>query len=241
MDDHTMATVLDSAGLDRLTAAVLELNPRPRERRWVSLSFAIVDAVWSIGATYATTVVPLVSRVAADFGVTHASVPNSSPPTPDPVPLEAFRSRFDVESLTARTNRQRTSTRGGTSKAHAVLDHVDIFRTAGIDTLGQARAIMTDTPAFERLDIALKAVPGEGAHGVRRGYLWMLIGDDDRIKPDRMVLRWLRHHGVSASPASATAIVHELVARINDIPGERRITAWEIDHALWQAGRDLPT
>ncbi|MDV8079556.1 hypothetical protein R4P47_23585 [Rhodococcus sp. IEGM 1370] len=40
-----MATVLDSAGLDRLTAAVLALNPRSRERRWVSLSLAIVDAV----------------------------------------------------------------------------------------------------------------------------------------------------------------------------------------------------
>ncbi|MDJ0395855.1 hypothetical protein QMK17_21285 [Rhodococcus sp. G-MC3] len=42
-----MATVLDSAGLDRLTAAVLARNPHPHERRWVSLSCAIVDAVWS--------------------------------------------------------------------------------------------------------------------------------------------------------------------------------------------------
>ncbi|WP_230591955.1 hypothetical protein [Rhodococcoides fascians] len=240
MDDQAMATVLDSAGLERLTAAVLALNPRPREWRWVSLSFAIVDAVWSIGATYATTVVPLVSRVAADFGVSQPSVPNSSPPTPDPVPLEDFRTRFDVDSLTARTNRQRTSTRGGTSKAHAVLDHVEIFRAAGVDTLDQARAIMSDGPAFERLDTALQAVPGEGGHGVRRGYLWMLIGDDDRIKPDRMVLRWLRHHGVTASPVTAAAIVHEIVARINDILGERRTTAWEVDHVLWQAGRALP-
>ncbi|KZF06324.1 MULTISPECIES: hypothetical protein [unclassified Rhodococcus (in: high G+C Gram-positive bacteria)] len=235
-----MATVLDSAGLDRLTAAVLALNPRPRERRWVSLSFAIVDAVWSIGATYATTVVPLVSRVAADFGVSQPSVPNSEPPIPDPVSLGAFHARFDVDSLTARTNRQRTSARGGTSKAHAVLDHVEIFRAAGIDTLDQARAIMSDGPAFDRLDTALQAVPGEGGHGVRRGYLWMLIGDDDRIKPDRMVLRWLRSQGVAASPVTATAIVREIVARINDIPGERRTTAWEVDHVLWQAGRALP-
>ena len=70
---------------------------------------------------------------------------------PDPVPLEIFRSRFDVDSLTARTNRQRTSTRGGTSKAHAVLDHVDIFRAVGIETMDQARAIMSDGPAFERV------------------------------------------------------------------------------------------
>lgn len=235
-----MATVLDSADLDRLTAAVLALDPRPRERRWVSLTFAIVDAVWSIGANYSTTVVPLVTRVAADFGITEASVPNSAPPTPDPVPLEVFAERFDVESLTACTNRQQTSTSGGTSKAQAVLDHVDIFRAAGIRTLDDARAIMSDGPAFDGLDTALQAVAGEGGHGVRRGYLWMLIGDDDRIKPDRMVLRWFRSHGVTASPVSAAAIVRELVARINDMPGDRRTTAWEVDHALWEAGRALP-
>lgn len=68
----------------------------------------------------------------------------------------------------------------------------------------------------------------------------MLTGDNDRIKPDRMVLRWLRSQGVTASPVTATAIVHEIVARTNHIPGERRTTAWEVDHALWRAGRALP-
>ncbi|WP_206511547.1 hypothetical protein [Rhodococcus sp. KRD197] len=44
----------------------------------------------------------------------------------------------------------------------------------------------------------------------------------------------------TASPVTATAIVHEIVARINDIPGGRRTTAWEVDHALRRAGRALP-
>lgn len=240
LDDRTMATVLESADLDRLTAAVLALDPRPRQRRWVSLSFAIVDAVWSIGANYFTTVVPLVARVAADFGSAEPSVPNWEPPMADPVPLDVFAERFDIESLTALTNRQKTSTRGGTSKAQAVLDHVDIFLAEGIRTLDDARTVMTDARAFDRVDTALQAVTGEGGHGVRRGYLWMLIGDDDRIKPDRMVLRWFRSQGVTVSPISAAAVVHELVARINDMPGERRTTAWEVDHVLWEAGRTLP-
>ncbi|MBY6315183.1 MULTISPECIES: hypothetical protein [Nocardiaceae] len=93
-----------------------------------------------------------------------------------------FRARLDLDSLTARTNRQRTSTRGGTTKAHATLEHIDIFRSAGIDTIDHDRAVMAD----------------------------------------------------------ATAIVHELFDRINDAPGRRlRTTAWEVDHAIWQAGRAL--
>ena len=31
-----------------------------------------------------------------------------------------------------------------------------------------------------------------------------------------------------------------LVARIDDVPGGRRTTTWEVDHVMWQAGRALP-
>lgn len=68
----------------------------------------------------------------------------------------------------------------------------------------------------------------------------MLSGDDDRIKPDRIVLRWFRSQGVAASPLQAAAIVHDVVVQINDMPGGRRTTAWEVDHLLWEAGRGLP-
>lgn len=30
------------------------------------------------------------------------------------------------------------------------------------------------------------------------------------------------------------------VARIDDVPGGRRTTTWEVDHVMWQAGRALP-
>jgi hypothetical protein len=39
--------------------AVVHLNLQPRQRRWTSLAYCVLDAVWSIGARYDTVVVPL--------------------------------------------------------------------------------------------------------------------------------------------------------------------------------------
>lgn len=223
--------------MDRLTDAVLALEPKPRERRWVSLSFAISDAVWSIGANYDSVVVPLVRKVAGEFGVAQPSVPDSAPRTSDPVPLDVFRRRFDTDSLTAVANKQRTSTSGGILKSQAVLQYVDIFLSAGVRTIDDAHELMGETSRFKGVDSALRSVAGEGGHGIRRGYLWMLVGDGDRIKPDRMVLRWFRRQGFDVDAGEAASLVHQVVARINAVPGQRATNAWEVDHAMWEAGR----
>lgn len=66
----------------------------------------------------------------------------------------------------------------------------------------------------------------------------MLIGQDDLIKPDRMMLRWLAHHGVVVDPTGARRVVEQLVAVLRVRLG-RDVAAWEIDHAMWKAGRVL--
>ena len=66
----------------------------------------------------------------------------------------------------------------------------------------------------------------------------MLIGQDNLIKPDRMVLRWFRHHGVTVDPVGARDLIAALVAPVGSRL-ERTVTAWEIDHALWSAGRGM--
>lgn len=235
-----MAYDVSQGELERLTAAVKDLSPQPRARRWVSLSFCILDAVWSIGANYDTTVVPLVKRVAEQFDVAEPSVPESNPVRSDPVSLSAFRLHFrDDSQLIARTNKQRTSTRRGISKAQAVLEHMDVLSDFGVLTIGDAQALFDDPGKMAVVDDCLKKIKGEGAHGIRRGYLWMLIGERNRIKPDRMVMRWFRHHDVALSPASAAGVIHEIVRRLNET-GTRPTNAWEVDHALWLAGRNLP-
>lgn len=229
---------LDGAAFATLLDAVVALNPQPRERRWGSLSFAITDAVWSISADYDAVVVPLVrNKLAAKFGVDQPTMPATDPIGDDPLPLTAL-TELSVEELTALTNRQRTSTRGGILKADAVLRYARIFTDHGVTTMRDAIELFDETPRFDAIDSALRQVPGEGGDGVRRGYLWMIIGKDDLIKPDRMVLCWLDHQGVTADPSRARRIVEQLIPEVTRKLG-RPVSAWEIDHAMWSAGRAL--
>lgn len=227
---------LDKTALHNLADAVVALDPQPRKLRWVSLALCIVDAVWSIGANYDKVVVPLVrQKFAAALGVDQPTAPAAEPLGEDPLQLEKLAG-LDVDQLTGMANRQRTSTRGGILKSDAVLRHVRVFRDHDVNTLAEAIDLLTDSERFAAVDEALRSIPGEGGFGVRRNYLWMLIGQDDLIKPDRMVLRWLARHGVIADPAAARDIIAALVPLVSGRL-DRDVTAWEIDHTLWLAGR----
>ncbi|MDI9940326.1 hypothetical protein QM806_33675 [Rhodococcus sp. IEGM 1351] len=227
----------DADAMDRIAAAVRDLDPQPRQRRWVSLAFCILDAVYSIGARYDTVVVPLVHRVATDFDITKPSVGQATGDAPDPLPLGKFLGRYpDEAGLVRATNKQRTSTRGGILKADAALRYARILHDHDVRTLQEGRELLADPVRLDTVETALRRVPGEGAAGVRRGYLWMLIGDEDTIKPDRMVLRWLATHGVDTTPAQARTLLSGVADRVSSELG-RRVTAWEIDHAVWTAAR----
>lgn len=228
---------LDSGTVKRLADAVAALDPQPRERRWAGLSLCIADAVWSIGANYDKVVVPVVRKLAANFGVEQPIVPARQPIGTDPLPLTRLI-ELSVNELTELTNRQRTSTGGGILKADAVLRHVRVFLDHDVVTMADAVELFTDAARFAAVDIAMRSIPGEGGHGIRRNYLWMIIGNDDLIKPDRMVLRWLAHQGVIVDPAGARDVIAELVTPVGSRL-KREVTAWEIDHAIWDAGRRL--
>ncbi|WP_254707641.1 hypothetical protein [Rhodococcus pyridinivorans] len=133
-------------------------------------------------------------------------------------------------------NRQNTSPRGGIRKADAALRYAAVLHDHEVTTVADARTLLADSARFEAVETALRQVPGEGGSGVRRGYLWMLIGDQDTIKPDRMVLRWLARHGVDVTPDSAREILRNIAHKLS-AGSERQITAWEVDHAIWQAAR----
>jgi hypothetical protein len=81
----------------------------------------------------------------------------------------------------------------------------------------------------------MRRVRGEGRYGIRRGYFWMLCGDDGRIKPDRMVLRWLAPHGVR-DPEVAQQLLIDVAAFLSQ-NGAATVTPWEVDHAIWLAAR----
>ncbi|MEU4839777.1 hypothetical protein [Nocardia testacea] len=76
--------------------AVIALSPAPRERRWVSASSCVVDAVWRIMVRYRGLVV---SGVAREFDVVDPSTGIDTRLDPDSIPLSRLRERFaSVES-----------------------------------------------------------------------------------------------------------------------------------------------
>ncbi|MDN3460816.1 hypothetical protein [Rhodococcus sp. APC 3903] len=64
----------------------------------------------------------------------------------------------------------------------------------------------------------------------------MPIGHQDTVKRDRMVLRWLARHGAETTPDSARPLLRHIAQVLSEETG-RGITAWEVDHAIWQAAR----
>lgn len=227
----------DAANTGELVDAVVALDPQPRERRWASLSLCIADAIWSIGAHYDNVVVPLVCELATELGVERPTIRMSEQIGVDPLPLSRL-AELDVDGVTRLTNLQRTSTRGGILKSDAALRHIRAFLVHDVNSLTDAIGLFDDSERFAAVNTALRKIPGEGAHAVRRNYLWMLVGQDDLIKPDRMVLRWFKSHGVVVDPIGARDLIAALVPAVG-ARLKRRVTAWEIDHAMWSAGRGI--
>lgn len=226
--------------ISRISQAVRALNPKPRQYRWTSLSYCIVDAVWSIGSDYDDVVVRMVKNVAAVFGDASPTIPAQSVLPVDPVPLKRFLDRFQqTDELLEFTNHQLTSTRNGSPKAAVVRQYALRLQAANIDTLADARELLNDPTGVAEVDRTLKGFPGDGQYGIRRGYLWMLVGDDNQVKPDRMILRWLRTQGSEAgNPAAAAALLRDVAEYLS--ANGRPTSAWEVDHAIWLTQKRQP-
>jgi len=160
-----------------------ERLPVPRRlERWTSLSACVLDAVWSVGTDHDRVVVPLVRRVLepAAAGPLLADAASSA----DSHPLPRLLTRFpDEQALEAAAqNKQRTSTRGGVTKADAALRYARTLVGHGVLGVEDLPRLLADPASWSRLDRALSRVPGEGQNGARRSYFWALCGVDERTR-----------------------------------------------------------
>ncbi|GAA1854857.1 hypothetical protein [Asanoa iriomotensis] len=226
---------------DAVIDALAAMELAPRRKRWASLSYCVIDAIWSTANRYDGVVVPLVQRVAERNGDPSPLVDTSKPLPPDPLPLLALLERYPTtEALRHDTNAQRTSTRNGILKADAVLRYADILVKHQVLDLAAATIMIENKQQWDEVDQALAAVPGDGQDGIRRGYLWMLCGSDWMIKPDRMILRWLARHGLDVTPAEARSVLESAAEALTERIG-RRVTPRMVDRAIWKAESTRPT
>jgi hypothetical protein len=156
------------------------------------LPFCIIDAVYSLGARYSSTREAVICF--CDVQGLQRLRPKGSP-YPDiseqySVRLfEELLSHYsDYKRIAAELfdNRQRTSTRNGILKAEAV------HRFARVLLLHQVNYFQ-DIPTVihsKQFESNICSIPGQ-TYGTFLTYFFMLSGEENMVKPDRMVLRFL--------------------------------------------------
>lgn len=222
--------------ISRVVEAAGQLDIRPRSARWAHLPLCVLDAVFSINANY-TGVINVCRRYGDHTGLPdnerllHPDALRTVAGTAREQPVNALAelgSQHGAEGLAKLlNNRGRTSTRKGIRKAEAATRYAEVLSTAGIGRLQDVAALLDAPERLATVESALRRVPGHG-QAARLSYLWMLAGSDDNVKPDRMILRWLRQHvGHAVTVPQAHDLVTTAAARL-------RHTPWELDHAIWR-------
>lgn len=228
---------LSEREVDRVVEAARLLDLKPRGDRWCHLSLCVIDAVFSIGARYASTW-NTARRYAAYAGLVPVTAPAEEVQAGRCADTEETLSEFAdrVSDLAPEEfarivgNLQRTSSRGGIRKAEAVQQYAAILQSHDVERLADVGELLSDPSLAAHVEAALATVPGHGS-GVRVSYLWMLTGDDHHVKADRMVTRWLS--SVLGRPV-AVAEAGDLVRAASD---QCRVTPWVLDHAIWRRQR----
>jgi hypothetical protein len=205
------------------------------EYSYAHLSLCVLDAVYSIGVRYESTRA-VVQRYAEWAHLTPTRATAELPPRESQQPLSALVDQIadlgpDRFAADVVQNRQRTSTRNGVLKAEAVMLFAGALGEHGVGCLQDIAPVATD----KDLDAALRAVAGQGS-GISIAYFFMLAGDDNLVKPDRMLQRFVsRVLGRPVAIASIQALVSGACRELRD--EHPHLSPRALDHAIWDHER----
>ena len=203
-----------------------------------SLPLCVIDAVYSIGVRYEG-VRNTINRYCAHFKLQRSRTPqNALPPKQEQESVSEFCERAekhgaDAMAIDVFRNRQRTSPTNGILKADAAYRFAAVLRRYEIEHLQDIGAVVR-SHEFEK-DIL--AIPGQTS-GISLRYFFMLSGSDDLVKPDRMIIAFLKSIlGRSVSLSEAQEL---LAAASNQLSAAYpHLTPRLLDHEIWKYQREL--
>lgn len=205
-----------------------------------SLPFCVIDSIFSIGVRYSS-VRQTVMQYCAKYGLTRIRPYFDK----DKVPERNTQQSMDdflrlirgvkSEELANEIfkNRQRTSSKAGILKAEAVIKFSEILQKYGIIHLQDVPTILFDNN-FEN---EIKTIPGQRS-GISLKYFFMLSGDENTIKPDRMILRFIGNE-ISRTPSldEAQILLSHVVSKLR--AKAPFLTARYLDYQIWDYQRKL--
>lgn len=212
---------------------VLKDHDDPFKDFYKSLPICILDAVFSIGVRY-TSVVNVVNRYIGTFDLTISRTQTDA--TEHTIrDFLANVAKYDtVEDFSRNVlhNMQRTSSRNGILKAEACREIAQVCQKHGINTLRD----FNDYADKAVLDKDIKSVRGQSS-GIMLKYLYMLAGDENRAKPDRHIVRFIKETCALQKLTDGDAQV--IMARAVEIlkPEYPNITVRFLDSLIWEAQR----
>lgn len=191
-----------------------------------SLSLCLIDSVFSIGVKYSS-VKRVIEHVVTKFDINRDRRKQHL----DPMPLPDFVRIANVESSELFRNLQRTSTRGGILKSEAVILAATALMGVGIKTIQDFQSCGEAT--LGKAESAFRNVKGQKS-GISWSYLRMLAGDDNQVKPDRHVLRFIEKAiGLKVTLSQATELIQKTAERLAvEFPG---MTPRLLDHQIWKS------
>jgi hypothetical protein len=225
----------DIAALARYCEEHLDLAGAPSTDGcdYACLPLGIIDAVFSLGAHYASTR-NTVRRFCA-FVRSHWMCKAAAG-----LSVSDFLVMYEtlgIQSMAEQVyqNRQRTSPRHGILKAEAALRFAETLRDFGVEDLKGA-ADIRGMPSFEA---TIRIIPGQG-QGTSLLYFYMLTGSVDHVKPDRWAHRFVEHaiHRSLDSQALSDALVRASALLREEYP---HLTPRALDALVWRYQQRQPT
>ena len=206
-------------------------QPLASEYDYKNVPFCVIDSVFSIGVKYES--VQNVIKKAQRFLQEEGHFDNQFNQLTTSSYLEIIKG-YSYDELAGKIyNRQRTSTSNGILKAEAVSHFLEVLKKYNVERIEDIPGVYNN-PEFENEIIRIK---GQGT-GLTLKYFYMLSGYNDLIKPDRMIIRFLKNiTGRELSFDEVAKILLAAAKEISDIKN-KVIAARHLDNIIWKYERD---
>lgn len=185
-----MPTLTETTIIADAAKRSLDLNHPclPDEYYYSCLPLCVTDAVFSIGVKYESVknVVSHYCRL-TDTAKLRTDQQNLPPIEQQQSISEFLKKASNRSPVELFNNRQRTSSRNGILKADAVMLFAQVLQKYKVEYFQDMAKIISNAEFVADI----KKIPGQNS-GISLDYFFMLAGSDELIKPDRMILAFLK-------------------------------------------------